>query len=150
MAAGDDDTGLVGFVGAAAEYLSDDLVRQIAGEAGDGKRQKRLAAHRIDIAQGVGGRNRTVGVGVVNNGRKEIYRLNERRIGAQAIDGAIVGGIETDQQIGMRRAFEWLQHVRQVLRTHLGCSPRTVGERRQLDCRIAHRTPSFPRGTGRE
>ena len=150
MAAGDDDAGLVGLVGAAAEYLPDDLVRQVAREAGDGERQKRLAAHRIHIAQGIGGRNRTERVRVVNDGRKEIHRLNERRVGAQAIDGAVVGGVETDQQIGMGRAFEWLQHVRQVLGTHFGCSPRTVGERRQLDCRITHRTPSFPRGTGRE
>ena len=150
MAAGDDDAGLAGFVGAAAEYLPDDLVRQVAREAGDGKRQKRLAAHRIHIAQGIGGRNRAERVRVVNDGRKEIHRLNERRVGAQAVDGAVVGGIETDQQIGMGRAFEWLQHVRQVLRTHLGRSPRTVGERRQLDCRIAHRAPSFSRGTGRE
>ena len=150
MTAGDDDAGLTGFVGAAAEYLPDDLVRQLAGEAGDGERQKWLAAHRVDVAQGVGGRNRPERVGVVNNGRKEVHRLNQRRVGAQAIDGAVVGGVETDQQIGGGRAFEWLQHVRQVLRTHFGRSPRAGSERRQLDCRIGHRTLSFLRGTGRE
>ena len=61
----------------------------------------RPPAHRIDVAERVGRRNLSEDVGIVNDGREEIDRLDERQLRRQLIHAGVVGGVEADQNIGI-------------------------------------------------
>ena len=101
MAAGDGNTGLYGLLRAAAQYLTDHVVGQIAGERCDVQGEERPPAHGVDVAQRIGCGNRSVGVRVVDDGREEIDRRDQRLVVAQPVDGSIVRVTETDQQVGI-------------------------------------------------
>ena len=61
----------------------------------------RPAAHRVNIAERVGGRNLAEDVGIVNNGREEVDRLHQRQLGRELIHSGVVGCVEADQNIGI-------------------------------------------------
>ena len=78
-----------------------DLDVAVLRESRPGPAPKWAAAHGVDIAQRVGGRNLAEDVGVVDDGRKEIDRLDERQLGRELIHAGVVGCIEADQHVGI-------------------------------------------------
>jgi hypothetical protein len=78
---------------AAAQDLAHGRWRQgVDGEADDGQRRLRHAAHGVDVADGVGGRDLAERVGVVHAGREDIHSQDCRRIGRQQDHARIVAG----------------------------------------------------------
>ncbi len=69
-----------------------------------------------------------VRVRLVDDGRKEIHRLDEGLLVVEAIDRGVSGRGETDEQIGIIRCLEllgeWTQDLRQFGGADLGCSAR--------------------------
>jgi hypothetical protein len=74
-------------------------------EAGDRERGQRARAHRIDVAQRIGGRDLPVDVRVVDDRREEIDGLDERGPTLPGVDAGVVGVAEIDQdaRIGFER-----------------------------------------------
>ena len=81
------------------EDLGEHLDRQLFRERGDREREQRRPAHRKDIVERVGRRDRTVVAGLVDDGREEVEREDDRALVVDAIHGRVVGGRETDQQV---------------------------------------------------
>ena len=67
------------------------------GKAGDRQRGERPAAHRIDVAQRIGGGDLAVDVRVVDDRREEIHRLHQRRPTLPRVHTGIVRSPEVDQ-----------------------------------------------------
>jgi hypothetical protein len=68
----------------------EDVRIQRLREGGDVEREQHLAAHRVDVAQGVGGGDGAEGVRIVDDRRKEIQRLDDRDVVREAIDSSVV------------------------------------------------------------
>ena len=79
----------------------------------------RLAAHRVDVAQRVGGSDLAERVRVVHDRREEIDGVDDRQVVAQAEYSRIVGRLGSDDQIRMIERREAVQHVHQVGRAEL-------------------------------
>jgi hypothetical protein len=86
----------------------------------------RPAAHRVNVAERVGGGNGSVGERVVHDGCEEIHGLHEGELRRQLVDAGIVGGLKPDQHVlvdgGARRRGDGGQHPVQNLWTELGRS----------------------------
>ena len=80
----------------AGENLLEYLHVALLGEADQGQRRDRPAAHGINIAERVGGRDLAEGVGVVDDGREEVHRLHQRQLGRELIHSGVVGFVEAD------------------------------------------------------
>jgi len=88
-------------LGAALEDLAQpgQLRVLVVGVADQVEGRARLAVHGVDVAQGVGGGDLAVGVRVVDDGREEVERLDERNLIGQAVDACVVVGLGADQQV---------------------------------------------------
>ena len=82
-----------------ARMLLEDRGVGLIGKADHRERRKRPAAHGINIAERVGGRNLAEGVWIVDNGREEVDRLHERQLGRELIHAGVVGFIEANQHV---------------------------------------------------
>jgi len=137
MPASDDRARLAHLLGQADHDLCDHLRGQGGRQRGDVQRQQRTPAHRIDIAQGVGGGNRAVLVRVVHNRCEEVGGDDQRARLVEPVHGSIVRRAQTYQQVGViHRAEEVLQgaqHVRQGLRGQFGRSASARRERCQAN-----------------
>ena len=71
----------------------------LVGEAHNRERGNRVAAHGVNIAQGIGCRNLSEGVRIINDGGKEIDRLDQRHLRAEQIHPGVVVGIETNKHV---------------------------------------------------
>jgi hypothetical protein len=99
VSANDERAGLVDFLLASGQNLTEHIQRQIAGWKGDNiERRQRLAAHRIDVGKRVGGSDLTEIEWIVNYRRKEIDGLNESEIVGYAKDPGVVEGLSADEQ----------------------------------------------------
>ena len=97
---------LAQLVEAACENRGDGVgLESCLGKAGDGQRGERAPAHRIHVAERVRGGNLAVDVRVVDDGRKEIHRLHQRRSPLPNVHTGIVMSPEIDQdsRISLRR-----------------------------------------------
>src|SRR5580765_7073635 len=65
-------------------------------KADESERGKRLAAHGVNIAQGICGCDLSEGIRIVDDGSEEIYRLNQSLIGGDEIHSGVVGVVEAD------------------------------------------------------
>lgn len=73
MASDDGGAGFGGFVGHSSEDVSPDFRGGGFGiEAGDVHHSERSAAHGVDVAEGVGGGDGAVAVGVIDDGGEEV------------------------------------------------------------------------------
>ena len=109
MAAGDDDTGLIGFLVAAAQHLVDHLLGHLRGHGHDIERDLWGGAHGVNIADGVRRGDLAEPEGVIHNGSEEIHGMNGRDLIGNAVHTGIVIGVEAHQQIrvaAVRQAFE--------------------------------------------
>ena len=115
------------------EDVGQDLRRQLFGKRRDRKREQRRAAHREDVVQRIRGRDRAVVGGIVDDGREEVEREDERSLVVETVDGRVVGRREPDQQVlGLdgRKAREQLLEARRRI---LGCAAPAGGEVGELD-----------------
>jgi hypothetical protein len=127
MAARDDAARLADLVGAAAEDGRDDVLGQLAREAGHVEREQHLPAHRVHVGHGIRGRDRSEEVWVVHDRRKEVDRLHDGHVVGHAVDRRVIAAAEPDQQVGMLLVAQVPEHVLEISRTHLGRSPRAGG-----------------------
>ena len=83
----------------ASEDLAEHLHRQLFRERGDREGEEWSAAHRENVVERVRGRDRSVVAGVVDDGREEVEREDDRALVVEAVDGGVVRSSETDQQV---------------------------------------------------
>ena len=83
-----------------AHHLGRDLVHR---HAEDGKRHDRLAAHGIDVGDGVGGGDAAEVVGVVDHRHEEVGGGDDAGVVVELPDGGVVGGLGADQKLLVRR-----------------------------------------------
>ena len=70
-------------------------------------------------------------VGIVDDRREKIHRVDDRQIGTQTIHPGIVGGFSADQHIGMVELRQLVQNLREVGGAELGGSTRGLDLLRQ-------------------
>ena len=71
----------------------------IGGKGDDGQRALGLSAHGVNVAQSVGGRDLSEGVGIVHDWGKEIDGLHQGQLGRNQIHSGVVGLVEANQYI---------------------------------------------------
>ena len=90
---------------------------QTHGEAHYVEGYDRLAAHSVDVAEGVCGGDFAEDEGVVNYGGEEVHGGDDGEVVGHLIDGGVVAGVDADEQVGVGDGGQPAQHLRQVLRT---------------------------------
>ena len=133
----DDNTSFKGFLSRTAHDSLGNLKGKSGWEGGNVEREEGFAAHRVDIGKGIGGSDRAVVVGVVDNGSEKVDSGDEGLAVVEAPDSGIVGRFKPDEEIRvgftLKSFFDWQQNLRQRFRVDLGCSTRASGERSQAD-----------------
>ena len=94
--------GFVHLVQAAPEYRLEGI-RRLArqGKAGDIHGEQRPAPHGVDVREGVGHGDGPELIGIVDDGGKEIHRLDQGQLRGQTIDPGVVRRLQSHQEIGM-------------------------------------------------
>ncbi len=84
VAADDHGAAFHDFVGAAFENLAENFDIHLAfGKADDVHAGLGLAAHGVDVAQRIGRGDLAESIGVIDDGREKIHRVDDRQVGAQ-------------------------------------------------------------------
>ena len=91
--------GLNHFAQAAGENALENRGVGVIGKTDHGERRKRPAAHGIDIAKRVGGRNLAEGVWIIDDRGEKVDRVDERQLGRELIHAGVVGFIEANQHV---------------------------------------------------
>jgi len=73
----------------------------LQGKADDIHGQQRPAPHGVDVREGVGRGDGPELIGIVDDGGKEIYRLDQGQLRGQTIDPGVVRRLQSHQEIGM-------------------------------------------------
>jgi len=132
VSAGNHRAGLVHDVGAPAQDVRKPVVVDIAvGVAHQVEGRQRLAAHRVHVAERVGGGDAAEVVRVVHQRREEIGRQDEGRVLVETIHARVVERLRPDEQVGMPLRAEPAQHLRHAVLRQLAGSPGAVGVVRQ-------------------
>ena len=76
------------------------------------------AAHCVDVAQGGGRGDLTERERIVDNGRNEIGRLNDREIVPEQVDGRIILAVESDKKTRIVSLLQRAHDLMQVERAH--------------------------------
>ena len=139
------DTGPAQRIEAAAKNGADRrAIDPFSGEARNGERRQRTSAHRVDVAQRVGGSDLTIGVRIVDDRGKEIDRLHQRRSPLPPVHTRIVRGPEVHQDAVVDRCGDVTQHL-----SELACGEfaRSTGAGDHLRQTLGH-VPPFPGRVG--
>ena len=143
VAAGDDAAAFGDLGRAAAEDFRQDRRRQVFGKADDVEGEEDFGAHGVDVAHGVGGGDGAVGVGVIDDGREEVERQDDRKLIADAIDSGVVKAVEAEEQVGVlfgpESVGERAQDLRQEGDARLSRSAGAGGEAGEADLFSRHR-----------
>jgi hypothetical protein len=124
---------------AATNHLAGDLrCKHVDRPAENGDGHQRLAAHGVDVADGVGGGDAAEVEGVIDDGHEEIGRGNHAALCIERIDRSVVARGIADPQpwIEVLRAAARQDHI-QHLGRNLAATTRTVAVLGQSD-RLAH------------
>src|SRR5438105_6542925 len=81
------------------EDLGEHLHRQLLREGGDREREERRTAHCEDVVERVRCCDGAVVGGVVDDGREEVEREDQRALVVEPVDRRVVGGREPDQEV---------------------------------------------------
>jgi hypothetical protein len=103
-------TGFAHFLETAEQNLFENFRVALAGKRDNRECGDRRTAHRVDIAQRIGGGDGAEGKRVVDNRREKIDGLHERKLVRQTIHSGVVGSIEADQNIRIGNARQSPQH----------------------------------------
>src|SRR5215217_2543201 len=106
---------------AAGQDLAQDTEVQRAGEGDQVHRRQRLAAHRVDIGEGVSRCDLAEPVRVVYDGGEEVYRLQEQAVAKGYVPG-VVPGVHPAHEPLRRSRREPLKYLLQVPRSELRSS----------------------------
>ena len=136
MSAGDDGAGLIGLVVAAPQNFLDGLLLHAVGNAHDVEAELRLAAHGINIAEGIGRRDLPVKEGIVHNRRKKVRGLDQCPFLVQKINAGVITFVIAYQQTIIGMGSEALQKPGQGAGTHLGTAACTDRQLRQFHFRF--------------
>ena len=109
---------------AAKQDASENLLGQVLREADDVQREEGDPAHCVDVAERVHHGDRAEIVGVVDDRREEVDRLNHGQVVRQAVDGSVVARVEPDEQVIVLHMGEVAQDLAEVLRAELPRSTR--------------------------
>jgi hypothetical protein len=60
-----------------------------------------LRHHRVDVAEGVGGRDLPVDERIVHDRGKEVHGLDDRQVRREAVDSRVVVRLGADEQVGI-------------------------------------------------
>src|SRR3712207_1123914 len=116
-----------------------------AGERHEVQRGKRLAAHRVDVGERVGGGDLAEPVRVVDDGGEEVRRLEEQAAAERDVPGVVPGLHPAHEPVHGGRG-EPLQDLLQVPWSELGRSTRLGRVLRQPYARtLVHRPQVYPR-----
>ena len=134
MAPEDDRTSLFHPFRSAFDDLDEDVdVEPSPGKCNDVERRHRVPAHRIYVTERVGCRNLPEDVWIVDDRREKIDRVDNGQVRPEAEYARIVGGLGSDNEIGMDERRKLTQHLRQVGRAELGRSTSGSHLLRQAD-----------------
>ena len=122
VSAGDDAAGLHRLVVTALQNLADGLQRQAVGHTQKVHGQLGQAAHGIDIAEGVCRGDLAEQIGIVHNGRKEIYRLDDGGIVADLVNTGVVAAVIAHKQVCVLHVGQSGQDGRKGTRPQFGSS----------------------------
>ena len=75
---------------AAEDVFQDRDIHRLHWKADHVHRRQGLTAHSVDVTQGVGYRNLTEGVGVIDNRREEVHGLDDGQFLAYLVDPGII------------------------------------------------------------
>ena len=119
--------------GTAFENAADGLSRQhIDRHAHQGQRQDRPPAHRVDIADRVGGGDAAEVERVVDDRHEEVGGGDQRLLVVELVHRGVVGGFDADQQfLGHRHRRRALEDFRQHARRDLAAAAAAVRQRGQ-------------------
>jgi len=136
VAAGDIDAGLAAFFGRAVEDAFEGLHRQTAGGKGDKiEGEEGLAAHGVDIAEGVGRSDGPEVVWIIDDGGEKIDGLDKSGLVINAVDRRIVAGLGADEQGRVSRAGQSGENLLEALGPQLAGAAEAEGVVGQLDRR---------------
>ena len=111
VAAGDNRTGLQHLGGAAGQNIAHRLHRKAGGEGQQIHGQGGRAAHGVYVGESIGGGDLTKGIGVVHHRGEEVHRLDHGYVVTDLVDGGVVAGVITHQQVGVRRFGQARQYI---------------------------------------
>src|SRR4029079_18593243 len=75
--------------------------------------RERLAAHGVEGGNRIGGGDLPGEVGIVDDGREEIARLNECNLVRETVDPRVVGCLRSDEEIRVIRLGQITQDLRE-------------------------------------
>ena len=113
VAAADGDAGIQAGLGAALQNALDLLGGHFVDrKTGNGQGHDRLAAHGVDVAKRIGGRDPAIVVRVVDDGHEEVGGRDHALLIVDPVDSRVVTGLEPDQQGGIGGRFrQVVQHM---------------------------------------
>lgn len=119
----------------------------VVGIADEIESRLRRAAHRIDVAQRVGGGDLAVYEGIVDDRRKKVDSLDDGQVLGQLVDTGVVVGVRADEEMGIVIARKMAQNLRYALRGQLARSAgaRSVVEQTFFAAEEQHGATSFRR-----
>ena len=123
---------------ATVEHAREELERQaLAGPRDEVQGEEWRAAHRVDVGQGVRGRDPAPVVRVVDDRREEVGGEHHGEVVAEAVDRGVVGRVEPDEEVGVggrvTQTVDESEHGAQVGGRELARASRAVRELREPD-----------------
>jgi hypothetical protein len=101
-------------------------IHSIPREADDIQSRQGLAAHGVDIAQGISHGNPTEVVRVIDYRREKVDRLHESQVVRELIDAGVFRPLHARDEIGVGLERQAGQRFGEVARTYLAGSTRAV------------------------
>ncbi len=140
MAAGNRNTGSATDGFATLQNLADGFQWQgVDRHADDGQRKEGRAAHGVDIGNGIGGRDTTEIVGIIDDGHEEVGRRDNRLLRVDLVDRSIVAGFGADQQLRRDDARRGTgENLLQDGRRNFASAAATMGQLGQSDFFLGH------------
>ena len=106
---------LFDFIGAAFENLAKDFHLHLTlWEANDVHRRFGFSTHGVNVAQRIRGGDLTEDIGIVNDGREKIHRVDDGQIGTQTKYPGVVGRFRSDEHIGVVEFGQFVQDLHEV------------------------------------
>ena len=81
------------------EHVAEHLHGKLLGKGRDRESEEWPSSHREHVIQRVGGRDRAERAWVIDQGREEVDREDDRALVVEAVDGRVVSRVEADEEI---------------------------------------------------
>src|SRR5918994_1148924 len=132
VTADDDCAAFFDLIGAAFENFSQDLdVHLSFWKADEVQACLGLAAHGVDVAEGIRRRDLPEGIRVIDNRREEIDCVDDGEVRSQAKYSGVVGRLRPDQHVRVVELWQIVQNLHEVGWAELSGSTRGFDRLRQ-------------------